>query len=95
MQIQGRNLPMQIAWRILAILILLFLPVLKYRELRWELSLRILAPRWTKERLDAFLRDPQAVAAGSTMAFAGVHDDVERAALVEHLESLINAPPRR
>jgi cytochrome c2 len=61
----------------------------------YSAALKALGGRWTKERLDAFLRDPQAAAPGSTMAFAGVHDDAERAALIEHLESLIKAPPRR
>jgi hypothetical protein len=42
--IQGRNLPMQIAWHSLAILSLLCLPVLKLKALWWDLSLRNLAP---------------------------------------------------
>jgi aldose sugar dehydrogenase len=58
-------------------------------------TLKALGGRWTKERLDEFLRDPQAMAPGSTMTFAGVEDDAERAALLEHLESLIRPPPRK
>lgn len=41
---------------------------------------------WTKEKLDAFLRDPQAVIPGNGMAFAGIADDKQRAALIDYLE---------
>jgi len=42
-------------------------------------------PRWTREALDAFVADPQAVAPGNEMGFFGVADAVERRALVAYL----------
>lgn len=43
-------------------------------------------PRWTRKRLDRFIADPEAAAPGTTMAFAGVRDASERAALIDFLE---------
>jgi len=40
---------------------------------------------WTREQLDAFLRAPQAVVPGSTMAFAGIARDSDRQALVDYM----------
>lgn len=42
-------------------------------------------PRWTREALDAFLADPQAAAPGNAMAFFGLRDPTERAALITWL----------
>ena len=60
----------------------------------YSAALKGLGGKWTRERLDAFLRDPQAFAPGTTMGFVGVPDDAERAALIEHLETLV-APPKK
>lgn len=51
-------------------------------------ALRAHSGTWTRERLDAFLRDPQAFAPGTTMAFAGIEDDGQRAKLIDYLETL-------
>lgn len=51
-------------------------------------SLKQLGGEWSRSRLDSFLRDPQSAAPGTTMAFAGIADDKERAALIEYLETL-------
>ena len=48
---------------------------------------------WTRQRIDAFLRDPQAIAPGTTMAFAGVKDDKLRAALIEYIDTVSKQPP--
>jgi len=42
---------------------------------------------WTKETLDAFLTDPQAVVAGTKMPFAGMPSATDRADLIAYLES--------
>jgi cytochrome c len=42
-------------------------------------------PRWTREALDRFIADPQAVAPGNEMGFFGIRDDEERRALIEFL----------
>ncbi len=40
---------------------------------------------WDARTLDRFLRDPMAAVPGTTMGYAGVKDDAERAALIEWL----------
>jgi cytochrome c len=40
---------------------------------------------WDAHTLDRFLRDPMAAVPGTTMGYAGVKDDAERAALIEWL----------
>jgi cytochrome c2 len=54
-------------------------------------AMQRLGGEWTRERLDAFLRDPQAFAPGTTMAFEGIPDDAQRAALIDHIQ-LVCAP---
>ena len=41
--------------------------------------------RWTPDRLDRFLRDPQAEVPGTTMEFDGITDPAERATIIEFL----------
>jgi cytochrome c2 len=48
-------------------------------------ALRAQKGEWTKERLEAFLSDPQAAVPGTSMGFAGVSDAKQRAALIEYL----------
>jgi cytochrome c2 len=43
---------------------------------------------WSRERLDAYLRDPQAAVPGTTMGFAGIADDQQRAALIDYLRTV-------
>ncbi len=54
----------------------------------YSLALRAHSGRWTRERLDAFLHDPQRFAPGTTMAFAGIEDEQKRAELIEYLAGL-------
>jgi cytochrome c2 len=48
-------------------------------------ALKGLHGKWTKERLDEFLSNPQAMASGSTMTFKGVTDPAQRAAIIDYL----------
>jgi aldose sugar dehydrogenase len=48
-------------------------------------ALKRLGGEWNRERLDQFLRDPQAMAPGSSMVFPGIADDQQRAALVDYV----------
>jgi cytochrome c len=43
---------------------------------------------WTREKLDEYLKNPRASIPGTTMAFAGVRSDKDRADLVSYLETL-------
>jgi cytochrome c2 len=49
--------------------------------------------KWTYEHLDAWLTDPQAFAAGTTMAFPGVPDAKKRADIIAFLMSKTDNPP--
>jgi cytochrome c len=42
-------------------------------------------PRWTRAALDAFLANPQGVVPDTDMAFFGLKDPAERAALIDYL----------
>jgi cytochrome c len=48
-------------------------------------ALKVLRGKWTKERLDAFLKSPQGVAPGTAMTFQGVSDPAQRAAIIDYL----------
>jgi cytochrome c len=48
-------------------------------------ALKGLHGKWTKERLDEFLSNPQAMASGSNMTFKGVTDPAQRAAIINYL----------
>jgi aldose sugar dehydrogenase len=48
-------------------------------------ALRKLGGKWTRQRLDEFLRDPQATVPGTSMLFPGIADDRQRAELVDYL----------
>jgi aldose sugar dehydrogenase len=51
----------------------------------YSAALQALPGEWTQERLDAFLRDPQAMAPGNTMGFVGVPDAKQRKALIDYV----------
>ncbi len=51
----------------------------------YSAALRAQRGEWTRERLDGFLRDPQAAVPGNSMGSAGVRDDKQRAALIDYL----------
>ena len=48
-------------------------------------ALRSLGGSWNDERLDAFLRDPQAYAPGTSMAFPGIPEERARRLLIAYL----------
>ena len=43
---------------------------------------------WTAEKLDPYLKNPREVVPGTTMAYAGLRNDVERANLIAYLATL-------
>lgn len=50
-------------------------------------ALKSLEGRWTEERLDAFLMDPQSFAPGTSMAIEGMPDEYTRAKIIEYMSS--------
>lgn len=51
-------------------------------------ALRTLGGTWSDERLDAFLRDPQAFAPGTAMQIRSIGETADRAALIAYLKTL-------
>lgn len=47
---------------------------------------------WSARTLDRFLADPMAVVPGTSMGYAGIRDDAERAALIAFLEFASHSP---
>jgi cytochrome c2 len=56
-------------------------------------ALKGLDGTWTYERMDDWLAAPMDYVPGTTMAYAGVKDDAERANIIAYLASLGDAPP--
>lgn len=57
-------------------------------------ALKAMPGEWTAETLDSYLLNPRAAVPGNKMAFAGVKDIGERAALIAYLRSVSpDAPP--
>ncbi len=48
-------------------------------------ALKKLSGTWDRERLDRFLRDPQAMIPGTSMIFPGIADERQRAEMVDYL----------
>jgi cytochrome c2 len=48
--------------------------------------------RWTEERLDRFLANPQEFAPGNTMQFSGLTNPADRAELIEYLKGVERRP---
>ena len=62
-------------------------PIARHREYNYSPALQArAAERWTREKLDLFLKDPDAFAPGTTMQMK-IPDDHERRALLHHLEN--------
>lgn len=47
---------------------------------------------WTREALDAFLRDPKAALAGTSMSYVGLNDARARADVIAYLAAHADAP---
>lgn len=65
-------------------------PVASKRGFAYSEALADRGGKWTRRALDAFLAAPQDFAPGTTMAFEGIDDAGQRAALIEYLLSVEN-----
>jgi len=68
-------------------------PVASAPGARYSRAMRKLGGRWTKDRLDEFLKAPQTFVPGTTMGFGGLPDATSRARLIDFLASGTNRPP--
>jgi aldose sugar dehydrogenase len=57
-------------------------------DFRYSPALQKLGGRWTPERLDAFLANPQGYAPGTSMAFPGIQDPAQRKKVVDYLGNM-------
>lgn len=64
-------------------------------EFPYSDAMRALGGRWTPERLDAFLANPQGYVPGTAMAYPGIRDSTQRRILVEYLQRSQQQVPRR
>ncbi len=62
--------------------------VAHHTDYQYSQALRSLRGRWTRNRLDKFLRNPSEFAPGTTMKFTGIADEAQRATIIEYLEEL-------
>ncbi len=62
-------------------------PAARHSDFNYSTALESLDIRWTEENLDAFLRAPQEFATGNQMAFVGIENPVDRAAIIAYLGS--------
>ncbi|MBS0419271.1 MAG: PQQ-dependent sugar dehydrogenase [Proteobacteria bacterium] len=60
---------------------------------RYSPAMQNLGGKWTRERLDQFLTDPQAYVPGTKMRFPGIADAAQRHDLIEFLASGANNKP--
>jgi cytochrome c2 len=68
-------------------------PVASAPEYRYSSALGNLGGKWTRERLDKFLTNPQAYVPGTKMQFPGIADPARRGLLIEFLASGANTNP--
>ncbi|MEX0298104.1 MAG: cytochrome c family protein, partial [Kordiimonas sp.] len=59
---------------------------------KYSNDLTALGGTWTYELLDAWIKSPKAVAKGTSMGYAGLKKDGNRADLIAYLASMADAP---
>lgn len=62
--------------------------IASYSGYPYSAGLAALEGRWDTANLDAYLRDPQTFAPGTSMALPGIESEAQRALVIEYLESL-------
>lgn len=60
-------------------------------DFEYSAALQDLGGRWTDERIDAYLEDPDAFVPGTAMAFEGIADSTTRQALTAYLRRITEA----
>ena len=58
----------------------------------YSAALKGVGGKWDFEHLNKFLHNPKGTAPGTKMAFAGIKNDAERAAVIAYLRSLSDSP---
>lgn len=61
--------------------------IARFDDYSYSRALAGLEGNWTPEKLDEFLRDPQAFAPGNAMGFSGFEDSSDRQAIIDYLQA--------
>jgi cytochrome c len=67
-------------------------PVASFPGFVYSDSLKAVGGDWTYDKLNAWITDPKAMAAGTKMAFAGEKDEKKRADILDYLHTLSDKP---
>jgi cytochrome c len=67
-------------------------PVASFPGFVYSDSLKAMGGEWTYDKLNAWIADPKAMAAGTKMAFAGEKDEKKRADILDYLHTLSDKP---
>jgi cytochrome c2 len=59
-------------------------------DYEYSSAMKEVSGSWTRERLDEFLRNPQALVPGTSMDMAGIEDSQDRQEIIERLEDLLH-----
>lgn len=70
-------------------------PVARHDNYDYSKAMEELGGRWTSERLDRFLQDPQAAVPGTSMEHDGIDDPLERAEIIKYLSEVSAGRPQR
>jgi len=62
------------------------------RGFNFSAAMKAKGGKWTFEELDKFLTDPRGYISGTAMTFAGVHNDQQRADVIDYLHTLSDNP---
>ncbi len=62
--------------------------VARHSGFQYSQSLKKFGGRWSRARLDKFLRDPEKLVPGTTMKTPGIEDKQQRQAIIEYLAKL-------
>ncbi len=68
-------------------------PVASVAGFKYSGDLSAVGGNWTYERLNEWLTNPKSVAKGTSMAFAGIRKDGQRADLIMYLRSMTDEQP--
>jgi cytochrome c len=62
--------------------------IARHADYPYSDALRDMGGRWTRRRLDEFLRNPAGFAPGTTMQSTGIEDAAQRHSIIEYLQDL-------
>ena len=62
-------------------------PIASAKEYNYSQALKSFSGKWTAEKMDAFLKNPDRFAPGTSMRLPPIQDPKDRASLIEYLKT--------